>query len=275
MHTRVALILFAATAAACGSDTIAHELTEKEANTIIEVLFEEGITARTTLIDTGRAKSYNVSVPAAKRIDAIKILNEHELPRRKDKGYEDIFGQGGLIPTAEQERAKSLAALEGEIERQLKLFEGVLDAQVQLVVPRDETLRTTNDQVPPTTAAVTIKYLPGAGGAKPLAEPQIKALVAAGVEKLTSDRVEVVMAPAGAAGPPPTPSSCPKGKVCIVQKSFTISLAGGLALLVLLSLGIVYGQVRLRTVRGKLIKLQTEIARARKKPTDSASAPAA
>ena len=42
-------------------------------------------------------------------------------------------------------------------------------------------------------------------------------------------------------------------------------LAGMLILLLILSLGLVFGQIRLKTVRGRLLRLQNEIARARRK----------
>ena len=146
-------------------------------------------------MDSGRDVTYNIIVPAGNRIDAIRLLNRHEMPRRKDKGYTDVFAEGGFIPTSAEEKAKKLAALEGEIEKQLKLVDGVLDAQVQLVIPEESALRTSEEQKPQTTASVTLRYLPGAGGEKPLSEPQVQQLVAAGVENLTSDRVYPLLIP--------------------------------------------------------------------------------
>src|SRR4051812_33004652 len=132
------------------------------------------------MLDTGRTVSYSISVPGKARLEAIKVLNQNEMPRRKDMGYIDVFKDSGLIPTAAEERAKGLAAIEGEIERQLKLVDGILDVQVNLVLPEETALRTAQDVRSPTTASVTIKYLSGQGGAKPLSEPQVQAVVAAG-----------------------------------------------------------------------------------------------
>ena len=42
-------------------------------------------------------------------------------------------------------------------------------------------------------------------------------------------------------------------------------------LILLMGLGLIYGQIRLRTVRSRLIRLQTEIARARRKPGEGAA----
>ena len=189
------ILLFGFTLTGCAVDTVVSALSEKEANTIIELFADNEIETTKGMIDTGRAIQYSISVPSKKRLDAIRLLNLHELPRRKDKGYTEIFSESGLIPTSAEEKAKKLAALEGEIQKQLKLIDGVLDAQVQIVMPEESALKTAEDQITPTTASVTIRYLPGAGGAKPISETQVQALVAAGVEKLTADKVFPLMTP--------------------------------------------------------------------------------
>jgi type III secretion system YscJ/HrcJ family lipoprotein len=154
--------------AGCAAETVVHNLNEKEANIIIEVLADNDVNGMKLLNAAGREVVYDISVPASERLKAIRVLNKNELPRRRDKGYDEIFSSSGLIPTAGEEKAKKLAALEGEIERQLKLIEGILDVQVQIVMPDESALRTTQEQEPATTASVTIKYLPGVGGARPV-----------------------------------------------------------------------------------------------------------
>jgi type III secretion protein J len=193
------------------------------------------------------------------------------MPRRKDKGYAETFAEGGLIPTSSEEKAKRLAALEGEIERQIKLIEGILDVQVQIVMPDESALRTTKEQEPATTASVTIKYLPGAGGARPVSEPEVQAIVAAGVEKLLPENVVVLMRPVG--GPAVAADSKPvdpkKGLEKLGHKRLLIGLTALLVMIALLGLGLVFSQMRLRTVRGRLVRLQNEIAKARRKPGEA------
>jgi type III secretion protein J len=261
--------------AGCGTETVVHSLNEKEANTIVEVMADSDITATKIMNATGREVVYDIAVPAAQRLGAIKVLNKNELPRRRDKGYDEVFAGGGLIPTAAEEKAKKLAALEGEIERQLKLIEGVLDVQVQVVMPEESSLRTTQEQEPTTTASVTIRYLPGVGGARPVSEPEVQAIVAAGVEKLMPENVVVLMRPAG---PPPQATAAPAkltGLAVLGNKALTIGLVALLLIIALEGAGVIAAQVRLRTVRGRLIKLQNEIAKARsKKPGELAGASA-
>ena len=265
----------------CSVETIVHDLDEREANRILELLHDHEINASKSIHDTGRSVTYTISVSGGNRMAAIGLLNKYELPRRRDKGYNDIFQESGLIPTSAEEKAKKLAALEGEIERQLKLIDGILDVQAQLVVPDETALRTTQNTIPTTTASVTIKYLPGAGGSKPLSEPQVQAVVAAGVEKLTPDNVVVVMTPGGRLFGKPgpmtagieAPRAAEHGLKALSSKQLNLIIAAFVALIAVLGLGLWFAQIRLRAVRGRLIRLQTEIAKARRRPGESVSAP--
>lgn len=255
---------------ACGSETIVHNLDEREANLIVELLAEGDISASKGILDTGRTVSYTISVGSKSRLDAIKMLNRNEMPRRRDNGYLEVFKDSGLIPTAAEEKSKQLAALEGEIEKQLKLVEGILDAQVQIVQPEENALRTVQEVRSPTTASVTVRFLPAPGGAKPLSEPQVQAVVAAGVERLTPDNVVVVMTPAGVVtrSQMKQPDEAQQSGSMHMDKNGRLMLLVGVGLVLALCLGLAASQIRLRTVRGRLTRLQGEIAKARRKPTD-------
>ena len=102
-------------------ETVVHNLDEREANKISELLAESEISATKGVVDNGRTVSYTISVPAKSKVDAIRLLNRNEMPRRPDMGYTEVFKDSGLIPTAAEEHAKQMAAVEGEIEKQLKL----------------------------------------------------------------------------------------------------------------------------------------------------------
>jgi len=249
----------------CGQREVVHQLDEREANQIVELLSENDIEANKAMIDDGRKVSFNIVVAGADRLASIKLLNRNELPRRKDRGYKEIFSEGGLIPTSAEERARKMAALEGEIEKQLKLIDGVLDAQVQIVLPERSALHTDEDRMTPTTASVALRYLPGAGGEKPIGEAQIQALVAAGVEGLTSDKVYPIMTPVRgaeivAAIVDPTRVSWLSRRS---KREVTIITAGVVVVVLVLSLLLVLAQIRMRAVRGRLTRLQAEISRRR------------
>ncbi|MFC1610685.1 hypothetical protein ACFL6C_06995 [Myxococcota bacterium] len=273
---RVAVILtVVGVAGGCGTETVVHKTDERQANRILEILAKNDVRdAVKGVVDTGREVYFTVSVPKSKRWTAIEVLNEHELPTPEDTGYQAVFSEGGLIPTNAEENAKFLQALEGEIQRQLKLIDGILDVQAQVVVPEEDALRTTQENRPDTTASVTIKYLPGTGGSKPLSEPQVQAIVAAGVEGLTPDKVVVVMTPGGTSKrTAATDRRRRTGKSFWDRpiKQLNVTAAVVLSVVLILGLLLLYAQIRLRTVRGRLIRLQTEIAKARRKPSAESS----
>lgn len=250
-----------------------HNIDEREANHVVEVLADGSISGAKVMVDTGRSVSYTITVPSGRRIEATKLLNLHQLPRRAESGYLEIFKDGGLIPTAGEERAKQLAAIEGEIEKQLHLVDGILDCQVQLVLPEETALRTAQDVRAPTTASVTLKYLEDKGGAKPLSEMQVQRLVAAGVERLTPDNVTVIMTPAILGNRSDSSSAGDgafKGMGSRQANMVMIGMAVAFMVLVVSILALV---IRLNTVRSRLTRLQNEIARARRKPGDTPPTP--
>ena len=118
-----------------------------------------------------------------------------------------------------------------------------------------------------------MRFLPAPGGAKPLSEPQVQAVVAAGVERLTPDNVVVVMTPAGVTRSQnkqqdEAQAAAAAGNGMAMGKNSRLMLLVGVGLVLALCLGLAASQIRLRTVRGRLTRLQGEIAKARRKPTD-------
>ncbi|MEC9464191.1 MAG: hypothetical protein VX834_00285 [Myxococcota bacterium] len=264
---------------ACAAETIIHGVDEREANRIVELLADSQINATKMVIDDGRTIKFNISVGANAKLDAIRLLNHNSLPRRPDKGYTEVFSEGGLIPTSAEEKAKKLAALEGELERQLKLIDGVLDAQVQIVMPTESALRTSEEQRPATTASVTLRYLPGAAGEKPLTESQLQTLLAAGVENLTPDKVYPILTPvsrsAGAIAAA-TPTGGPSGSwlAGLSKKQVNMTTAAIICLILILCVLLVFYQLRLKSVRSKLMRLQAQIMKAQQRQTGDSLPPA-
>ena len=260
---------------ACGTETVVHGVNEREANHIIEVLADNDITTSKVTNATGRELVYDLAVSAGQRVEAIRVLNDHELPRRRDHGYADIFSESGLIPTSSEEKAKRLAALEGEIERQLKLIDGVLDVEVQIVSPEESALRTTKEQEAPTTASVTLKYLARADGSRPVSEPEVQAVVAAGVEKLMPENVVVLMRRVEIANQAEKQRAPAVFGTRLNPKLMSSLVVGAGVLVALLVIVLIFSQWRLQQVRGRLVRLQNEIAKARKKPAEALQVPTA
>ena len=274
----VGVVIISMLLPACAAETIIHGVNEREANHIVELLADNQISSTKMVIDDGRTVKFNISVAANSKLDSIRVLNRNSLPRRPDKGYTEVFSEGGLIPTSAEEKAKKLAALEGEIERQLKLLDGVLDAQVQIVIPGESALRTSEEQRPDTTASVTLRYLPGAAGEKPLTESQLQALVAAGVENLTPDKVYHIMIPvsrnAGAATTANLAGPSGSWLAGLSKKQVNMTTAGIICLILILSVLLVFYQLRLKNVRSKLMRLQAQIMKAQQRQSGDSLPPA-
>jgi type III secretion protein J len=152
--------------AACAKQEILHELDERDANEIVVLLSEtQPPIAAAKLPDVSgggggnKGPKFLISVPAADATAAWKILTDHQLPRRKDAGRSDII-TGGLIPTATEEKAKTMMAIEGELAHTLKLIDGVLDARVHVVIPERSVLQVKEEDKADATASVMYKYVP-------------------------------------------------------------------------------------------------------------------
>jgi len=291
MKTSVAYFLITALllSSACSVETIVHRLDEKEANSIVVLLDENGIVATKAALDTGREVFYHIAVPANERLRAMRILESNNYPRRAIQGYAEVFSESGLIPTSAEEKAKNLRAIEGEIERQIRLVAGVLDVEVNVVIPEESPLRTAEDATSPPKASVAIKYLGGTQDVKPITVVSVQDIVAAAVEKLTPDHVAVMMTrgdartsdigacpicPTIATGEAPIVAPVPTGFLGRLSAKMQIVVAaGGAGLVLILCLLLVYGQVSLRNVRARLLHLQSEIANAQRKGRESLPAP--
>ena len=120
------LVLLAAGLLGCGATEIASGLTEGEAQETVVTLQQFGISAEKVRIGEGEEATFSVTVPASEMASANQILKKFELPREKPKGLGEIFTQGGLIPTATEEKAMMLLAIQGEIARTLETVDGTI-----------------------------------------------------------------------------------------------------------------------------------------------------
>lgn len=216
---RLLLVSLAATSlVACAKLDIVHELEERDANEIIVLLDAANPPiAAAKLVDGeggggNKGPRFKINVAAGDANRAWKLLTENNLPRRKDLGLSEVFAAGGLVPTASEEKAKMLSAIQGEIARTLKSIDGVLDARVHVVMPEDSVLRVHEDDKVATTASVWYKYAPrGKNSPKPLTDQEVAQLVANSVEKLKHENVKVIATPALGMTPPPEEAAAGAG----------------------------------------------------------------
>lgn len=258
---------------ACDSPiNIVHSMSELEANEVMVVLEEQGISG-TKVMEEGRIVTWAVAVPSSRSKDALRVLVANKLPKPRSQGLAEVYppGSGGMIPTKSEEKARFLLAMQGEIERILKSIPGIQDASVSVVVPEKNVIRDVDTPPPPATASVALVYNPDEDNKKPVEEERIQKLVAAGVEGLKPQNVQVVMKENK---PSPIVSPVSGGKnaapisgekvlgIRVVKKDSIKAKAviGGFAALALLGvvMGVV-GVVRSAMLNGKLRKAEAEV----------------
>src|SRR5581483_4691101 len=104
--------------AGCASTSLRTGLSEKDAQEIVVLLHDNGITAHAEK-ETGEKKdtpTWQVKVMGGSdRLTAAwRILAENGLPREQARGLQEVFASSGMIPTASEEKARLLVGLSGE-----------------------------------------------------------------------------------------------------------------------------------------------------------------
>jgi len=239
--------------------TIQHGLDELQANEIETVLQDAGLEASKEK-EGGRDAKWAISVPTDQTAAAMKILAEHELPRQRPPGFNEVFGQGSMVPTATEENARYVHALSGEISRTLTSVEGVVHARVHLVTT--PAAPASFRPPPESRASVLLKVRHGQGAALSGQREDIRALVAGSVDSLKPENVSVMISEL------PAPANVPSrpGPPGFVRPV----LIGAAVLIALLSVALAF--TILSTRRMRMRATATEPAPAEAPP---ASAPAA
>ena len=183
-------ILFAFLLMLAGCKEVVHSnLTEREANEIVAVLYSQGISASK---DSQKDGIYSVSVPQAEFGAAIAMLANAGLPRESYRTIGDVFPDDSVVGTPFEERARFAYALSQELSRTLTEIDGVQYARVHVVIPEKERFQ---DTVQPSKASIAIYHR---ADFDPSAHvPQMKQLVTYAVPNLVYDDVSVSLFPAG------------------------------------------------------------------------------
>lgn len=171
--------------AACGSRVdLFAAANESEANEVLSVLLDAGISAQKAATKTGVA----VSVDAQQVARALDILRARGLPRERFDGMGQIFRKEGLVSSPLEERARYIYALSQELSNTLSQMDGVLASRVHVVLPERGGV---GENTTPSTAAVFIKHQTGYN--LDALQPQIRKLVTHAIPGLTEDRVSIAL----------------------------------------------------------------------------------
>lgn len=230
---------------------VQHGLEEGEANRIVAALQGAGVEAH-KVKEEGRGGKFAVRVPRGQVTRAIQLLQKHELPRKRPKGFGDVYGKSSLVPTATEQQARYVHALSGEIARTLEAVSGVREARVHVVLPRRDPLGLRSTGGKPRAAV----FLRIAAGKPPIATAEVQRLVAGAVDDLTPDHVAVVMRPTRVrAKADPSPRFGTVGPVSVSQESKRLLqglFAGGLVLILLLAGAVAVLTLRLTRAQRRL-----------------------
>lgn len=255
----VVLALLLVVVAGC-RENVYHGLTERQANELVVALEKSGISADKERDPSGE-DAWVVTVPRGEKVRAWKVLEERGLPEPAVEGFGEYYPTGGLIPTSSEERILFQYATAQELRKTILKIDGVVDAQVNLVLPEKPRVRLSNTEVEPPRASVLVKYRANSGesgsgeGAAPVTRAEIESLVAGGVEGLEPDRVRVMLSGASAATTDlKEPEFVSVGPVAVAPRSKTM-LQGVIGLMgfiiVVLGGGVVYLLWRRMSGRGE------------------------
>lgn len=203
----LAAVALAGLGAGCSTNVL-HGLEERSANETVAALERVGIGAEKQVDDDnagGGGPAFKVRVARVDEARALELLRSLGLPRDRRHGFAEVYGQPSLIPTVSEERARYLDALAGEVARTLEVADGVISARVHLVpeetdplaiagIDSIDAIKSNTKGHTPARAAVLIKLR---AGSTPLAESDIKKLVAGSVPGLDPAAVAVVLTTTG------------------------------------------------------------------------------
>lgn len=182
----------------CSSQkTIVNGLDEKEANEILVFLSSKGIYASKVKAEAGgggganKVDTYNILVDDNRVTEAMALLNQAGLPRRRSQNLLGIFSNTGLVPSEMQDKIRYQAGLAEQIASTIRKIDGVLDAEVQISFPEEDPLNPgqTKGKI---TASVFVKHNGVLDDPNSHLITKIKRLVAASVTGLDYDNVTVI-----------------------------------------------------------------------------------
>ncbi|MBX7194655.1 MAG: type III secretion inner membrane ring lipoprotein SctJ [Sandaracinaceae bacterium] len=243
MKRYVGLAALAALATVGCQTELERGLDESQANAIVVALDQHGIGAsKAAEMGGGDEPSFTVSVAPDDVAPALSVLRSEGLPRERDPGLGEMFGEGSLVPTATEERARMTAALSGELAQSIESIDGVLDARVHIALPQAQALPLDAPR-PHARASVMVRYR---GQSPPYDEAAIRRLVAGAIEDMSVDDVAVVGVAAAPAAESERqlatigPFSVSRGSATGLKAAFATLLGSNL----LLALGLVLSLVR-------------------------------
>lgn len=176
---------------------IVNGLDEKEANEILVFLSTRGIDVQKTRIVEGggggaKIAMFDVSVREDQATEAMSLLNQAGLPRRRGQNLLGLFANVGLVPSEMQDKIRYQAGLAEQIASTIRKIDGVLDAEVQISFPEEDPLNPNAEKKQKITSSVYVKHNGVLDDPNSHLVTKIKRLVAASITGLDFDNVTVI-----------------------------------------------------------------------------------
>jgi|LauGreDrversion4_2_1035121.scaffolds.fasta_scaffold310245_2 type III secretion protein J len=172
----------------CGKELLLRDLTERDANEIVGVLYTSSVEAQK--IADPKGKSFAVEVLSSDVARAVAVLRALGLPKSPRPNLNEVFRSTGFAPTPFEERVRYLFGLAQELERTISLMEGVLQTRVHVVTP-DNSSKLADLQM--SKASVYVSYDDRYN--IEIFVPRIRKLVSDSIEGLSPTRVEILAIP--------------------------------------------------------------------------------
>lgn len=181
-------------ASGCGHIELYQGLSEEEANEMMVLLSQNGIKVNKKKIVFQNEVSYAVEVREPDMIKARSLLVQNHLPRKKEAGLTGVYKEKGLIPTPDEQKARFLLALKGEIINSLERIPQIVDADVVLNIPTKSEFASAEEQkLQRPTASIVVRIKPDQMGEEAITEPKIQQFVANAVEGMNPRDVTVII----------------------------------------------------------------------------------
>lgn len=227
--------------AGCSTE-LHHGLSERDANEMVVVLESNGIEAAKEP-DPRDPLLWMVSVPQAVRVEAWTALSKQGLPRPGVQGFGHFYPRDALVPSSSEERILMQYATAQELRQTLILVDGVVDAQVNLVIPEQPRIRLSGEVSPSPRASVLLKVQTLPEEAPPIGEEDVKRLISGAVDRLEMGNVEVLFSSVTNPVPHDTDSKVTRvGPIAVVRSGkFALqAIIGGLFSVILVLVGAVF-----------------------------------
>lgn len=215
--------------AGCNKVELYSGLHENEANQMMALLLENGVDCEKL---PGTEGTFILHVESDSFARSVEILKEHGFPRANYQGVGEVFAKSGLVSSPSEERIRFMNALSQDIAGTIALIDGVLNAQVHIVLPNNNPFV---QDAHPSSAAVFISYRPDSN--VPGSVSLIKNLVLNSVEGLSYDKISVALFPASIKTVPASHKSSPQDNPLV--------LLGGVLLLAALIGGGVFAWLKM------------------------------